>query len=273
MSLLTEVSMQKIAFIGMGNMGQALVKALLKYKNKEDIIFTRDNQEKARCFERKQGIKYIDNIEELANKSKYIILAVKPQVYDKIFKVLKAYIRKEHIIISLAPGISTQSIKYNLGDVRVLRAMPNTPALLGEGMTGLSYIETEYSKEEIEELENIFLGVGKFIKIEEKYMDAVVCMSGSSPAYMYEFVDALATMGIKFGLSKNDSIKLVAQTMLGTAKMILETGEHPEVLKDKVCSPAGTTIEGVLALEENGFRKSIQKAAKACYNKCKELGN
>ena len=111
------------------------------------------------------------------------------------------------------------------------------------------------------------------MKVEEKYMNAIVCMSGSSPAYMYMFIDTLANCGLALGLGKSESIKLVAQTMLGTAKTVLETGEHPEVLKDKVCSPAGTTIAGVMALEENGFRKAVQKANEACYKRCIEFSD
>lgn len=265
--------MQKIAFIGIGNMGLAMTKALLNSKNKNDIIFTRKNEQEAINLEKELGIKYIKDLDELLKVSKYIILAIKPQVYTGIFEKIKEYIRGEHIIISLAPGISIQSISKSLNTKRVVRAMPNTPALVGEAMTGLAYEESLYTDEELKNIEDIFLSIGEFIKVEEKDMNAVVCMSGSAPAYMYEFVDSLASMGLKYGLSKATAIKLVAKTMLGSAKMILETGEHPQVLKDRVSSPAGTTIAGILALEEYAFRKAIQKASEACYNRCKELAD
>lgn len=265
--------MYKIAFIGMGNMGSAIAKGLLKKEDVKNMAFTRKSSEKAREFENNTGIKYIEDVKELVKSSQYIMCAVKPQMYDQVLPCLKNLSIRDKIIISLAPGISISKIKEYVGEARIVRAMPNTPALVGEGMTGICYDEKDFTDEEILQIDYIFSSFGKYVKVEEKYMNAIVCMSGSSPAYMYMFIDVLANCGLALGLGKLESIKLVAQTMLGTAKTVLETGEHPEVLKDKVCSPAGTTIAGVMALEENGFRKAVQKANEACYKRCIEFSD
>jgi pyrroline-5-carboxylate reductase len=147
--------------------------------------------------------------------------------------------------------------------------MPNTPAMVGEGMTGISYDEDDFTDDEIDEMNQFFESFGKVVKVPENLMSAVVCASGSSPAYVYMFIETLADSVVKYGIPRKDAYKLVAQTVLGSAKMVLETGEHPAKLKDNVCSPGGTTIKGVSALEEYGFRNSVIKATDACYEACK----
>ena len=149
--------------------------------------------------------------------------------------------------------------------------MPNTPALVGEGMSGICYDEKLFTIAEREVIGKIFDSFGKYIVLPEKLMNTVVCASGSSPAYVYMFIEALADSAVKYGMPRADAYKMVAQTVLGSAKMVLETGMHPGVLKDQVCSPGGTTIAGVAALEENGFRNSIIKATDACYDKCTNI--
>lgn len=265
--------MRKVGFIGMGNMGYAMLKGLLGTFEKEDIAFTCRTDSKGEKVMAETGVEYVKNNGMLAKNVKYVVLAVKPQMYDDVLKSIKSEISSEQIIISLAPGITMDSVKERLEDdnIRIVRAMPNTPALVGEGMTGVCYFEEEYTEEEINVINSIFESFGKMVKIPERLMSAVVCASGSSPAYVYMFIEALADSVVKYGIPRADAYKLVAQTVLGSAKMVLETGEHPGRLKDNVCSPGGTTIRGVEALEENGMRKALFKATDACYDACNSI--
>ena len=153
----------------------------------------------------------------------------------------------------------------------MVRAMPNTPAMLGEGMTGISCREGSCTEEEKETVRDIFSSCGRVEMVEERLMDAVGCVSGSSPAFVYMFIEALADGGVKYGLPRKTAYAMAAQTVLGSAKMILETGKHPGQLKDEVCSPGGTTIAGVSALEEYGLRNALIKAADACYEKTQSM--
>ena len=264
--------MAKIGFIGMGNMGSAMLQGVMKVFEKDDILFTRKNEALGREMAREKGIRYVESNAELVNNVKYLILAVKPQVYPQVIKNIENVITKEHVVISLAPGISIEYLTDMLGfDSRVVRAMPNTPALLGEGMTGVSYDASMFTLTEKDMLDRIFKSFGKYVQVDEKLMSAVTCASGSSPAYVYMFIEALADSVVKYGISRQDAYELVAQTVLGAAKMVLETEKHPCELKDAVCSPGGTTIQGVAALEEYGFRNSIMKATDACYAKAEGM--
>ena len=211
---------------------------------------------------------YAQSNAECANAAKYVILAVKPQYYDAVLKNIQYAVTSESVIISLAPGISIEDLKKRLGsDKRFVRAMPNTPALLGCGMTGISYNSEEFTFEEKDVIDKIFSSFGKYSVVEERLMNAVVCASGSSPAYVYMFIEALADGVVKYGMPRDKAYEFVAQTVSGAAQMVLQTKEHPAVLKDKVCSPGGTTIAGVAALEENGFRNALIKATEECFKK------
>jgi pyrroline-5-carboxylate reductase len=176
------------------------------------------------------------------------------------------------ILITIAPGISIKWIKEIVDQpVRVVRAMPNTPALVGEGMSCVCYESSDYSSEEIQIIEGLFNSFGKMVKLTENQLDMVVPVSGSSPAYVYIMIEAMADAGVLFGLSRDTAYTLAAQSVYGAAKMVLETGQHPAVLKDAVCSPGGTTIEAVRTLEEKGFRSAIIEAMQACYDKTLEF--
>ncbi len=264
--------MAKIGFIGMGNMGSAMLEGVLRIFDREDIYFSRKDGELGRELARKKGIQFVEGNTELANRVKYLVLAVKPQVYDTVIKNIRDVITENHVIISLAPGVTIKTLTDALGfESRVVRAMPNTPALLGEGMTGVSYDPAMFSQAETNMLEQIFDSFGKHVVVDEKLMSAVTCASGSSPAYVYMFIEALADSVVKYGIPRKTAYELVAQTVAGSAKMVLETGKHPGQLKDEVCSPGGTTICGVAALEEEGFRNSIIKATDACYKKAENM--
>lgn len=264
--------MAKIGFIGMGNMGYAMLKGVLNVFEPSDIIFTCPDLDKCKRISDETGVKYAESNAECANNAQYIVLAVKPQVYSAVMKNIVNVIREDSVVISIAPGITIDSIKDNLGiNTKVVRAMTNTPALVGEGMTGVSYNKDEFSFEQRDVVDRFFNSFGKVVYVDEKLMDVIVCASGSSPAYVYMFIEALADSAVKYGIKRDDAYKLVAQTVLGSAKMVLETNEHPGVLKDKVCSPGGTTIAGVAALEEHNFRNAVIKATDACYDKCHNI--
>lgn len=264
--------MAKIGFIGMGNMGYAMLSGLLKVYDKEELIYTDANPEAMKSVFEKTGVNYALSNSECANNAEIIILAVKPQFYKPVLKNIENMIKPEKIVISLAPGITIESIRESLGpNSRIVRVMPNTPALIGEGITGVSYNKEEFKSDEIKEIEKIFSSIGKMIVVDEKLMSCVTCASGSSPAYVYMFIEALADGVVKHGMPRDMAYEFVSRTLIGAAKMVIETGEHPGKLKDMVCSPGGTTIAGVAALEENGFRNAIIKATDACFNKAERV--
>ncbi len=210
--------MAKIGFIGMGNMGSAIMKGLLKVYAPQDMIFTAAHQEKMDQVTSETKVAHAGSNRECAAQVKYLILAVKPQYFDVVFEEIKDVLTKEQVIISLAPGISIQDIGARLGGgVRVVRAMPNTPALLGEGMTGVTYEAGIYSDEEKAEIRLIFSSCGRMELVEERLMDAVGCVSGSSPAFVYMFIEALADSGVKYGLPRKTAYAMAAQTVLGSA--------------------------------------------------------
>lgn len=265
--------MPEIGFIGMGNMGTAMIKGLLSHGfAPEELLFTDADTEKGKKTAEELQVSYIASNGECAEKVKYLVLAVKPQYYEAVLQEIRPKVRKEQVIISIAPGKTVGYLKQMLGEEnRIVRAMPNTPALLGEGMTGICLNEGDFSQEEKETIRRFFCSFGKMEVVEERLIDAVVCASGSSPAYVYMFIEALADSAVKCGLPRDKAYTMVAQTVLGSAKMVLETGKHPGELKDMVCSPGGTTIAAVEALEEHGLRNALMKATDACYARCKSL--
>jgi len=264
--------MAKIGFIGMGNMGYAILNGLLKIYRPQDIIFTDVNKERMEFVKEKTGVNYVESNAECANQASIVVLAVKPQFYNAVLKNIKYAVKADQIVISIAPGITIESLKKTLGDdKRIVRAMPNTPALLGEGMTGVAYDPAIFNGEEREELKRFFESFGKMEIVEERLMSAVVCASGSSPAYVYMFIEALADSAVRCGMARDKAYAFAAQAVKGAAEMVLQTGKHPGQLKDEVCSPAGTTIAGVAALEEYGFRNAVLKANEACFKRSEEI--
>ena len=264
--------MAKIGFIGMGNMGFAILQGLLKLYRPEDLLLTDVNQERMETVKKQTGVDFVESNAECANQSRIVVLAVKPQYYDAVLKNIKYAVKPEQIVISIAPGITIDSLVKKLGDgKRIVRAMPNTPALLGEGMTGVTYDRGLFTEEEEQEIRAFFQSFGRMEYVEERLMSAVVCASGSSPAYVYMFIEALADSAVRYGLPRDKAYEFAAQTVKGAAEMVLQTGKHPGELKDMVCSPAGTTIAGVAALEEYGFRNAVLKANEACYEKCEAI--
>lgn len=261
--------MNTFGFIGMGNMGNAMLNGLLKNVPSRAVRFTDASEVVRVSVSEKTGVASLPTNIELANSVKYIILAVKPQCYDEVIKNIRNVVTNEKIIISLAPGITIKDIRDKFNEeVRVVRCMPNTPALIGEGMTGVSYDSSLFDVEEMDTIADFFNSFGQFRIVDEKLLNTVTCVSGSSPAYVYMFIEALADSAVKYGMNRSDAINFAAMTVKGAADMVLKTGEHPAVLKDRVCSPGGTTIAGVSALEENNFRHAIIAATDKCYAKC-----
>ena len=264
--------MAKIGFIGMGNMGTAIMRGLLKIYKPEELLFTSAHEAKMQKITEETGVAHVSTATDCAEQVKYLVLAVKPQVLPTVFKELNGKIRKDQVVISIAAGYAIADLQAGLGDsARIVRSMPNTPAMVGEGMSGVSYDEALFTDEEKDVIDGFFTSFGKMEKVDEKLMDVVGSASGCSPAYVYMFIEALADGAVKYGLPRAKAYQMAAQTVLGSAKMVLETGKHPGQLKDEVCSPGGTTIAGVSALEEWGFRNAVIKAEDASYEKGRKM--
>lgn len=263
-----------IGFIGSGNMGQAMIGGIVKagLVNPDRIIVCDPDKKKLESMERSYGIRTVSVAKELAAESDLIILAVKPDIYPIVMKEIAGSVKKSALIVTIAPGRSLSEVEGILGaDVKAIRTMPNTPAMVNEGMTALCP-NANVTAKELAEVQAIFESFGKAEVVPEKLMDAVVGISGSSPAYVFMFIEALADAGVRGGIPRDKAYRFAAQSVLGAAKMVLETGKHPGELKDMVCSPGGTTIVAVSVLEEEGMRASVMKAVEACIRKSGDMG-
>ena len=260
-----------ISFIGAGNIGGALIQAIMKV-NKGYLVKAYDISAQACEKARGYGAIICQSIPEVAAHADIIFMAIKPQYYNEVLQELKTAVPKEAIVISPAPGFAIESLKEQLGEEqRIVRAMPDTPALVGEGMSAVAFSHDTFPQDDKEAVMDIFRGAGHVIEVREEMMDSVMALSGCAPAYGYIFIEALGDIGTALGLPRAMSYELAAQTLLGASKMVLESGKHPGELKDMVCTPGGTTIQGVMALEESGFRNAIIQAVAATYRKAKEL--
>lgn len=262
-----------IGFIGSGNMGQAMIGGILKagMVAPERIVVCDTDKNKLEALKIKTGISIVFKASELAAQSDVIVLAVKPDIYPIVMKEIAGSMKKGAIVVTIAAGRSLAEVESILGaDVKAVRTMPNTPALVNEGMTAICP-NGNVTEEELAAVRDIFESFGKAEVIPEKLMDAVVGISGSSPAYVFMFIEALADAGVNGGLPRDKAYRFAAQAVMGSAKMVLETGKHPGELKDMVCSPGGTTIEAVSVLEAEGMRSSVIKAVAACIRKSGEM--
>ncbi len=263
----------KLGFIGCGNMAQAMMGGIIEAKiiSPEEIIASDAFQPCLDGAKEKLNINITTDNKEVASKSEILILAVKPQFYEAVINEIAPVVKDDIIIITIAPGQTLEKIESLFGkDIKVVRTMPNTPAMVGEGMTALCANDLMTSEEK-DRVQEIIGGFGKALYVPEYMMDSVVAVSGSSPAYVFMFIEALADGAVLLGMGRNDAYTFAAQSVIGSAKMVLETGKHPAELKDMVCSPAGTTIEAVKVLEEEGFRNSVIKAMVACAEKSKNM--
>lgn len=263
----------KIGFIGTGNMGSAIIKGYIKKNpsSKKDVFIYDKDSLKAKEIVDTYHVQHCDSIEKIMMKSDTIIVAVKPNIYDVVLKEVQKYVSDEQIIVSIAAGISIEWMEsYFTKPTKIIRTMPNTPALVTEGMTALSK-NRHILEEEFQSVIDIFNAVGKTEIIDEKLMDVIPGISGSSPAYVYMLIEALADGAVLHGMPRDQAYKMGAQAVLGAAKMVLETSNHPGKLKDMVCSPGGTTIEAVASLEKNGMRNAIVEAVNVCTKKSKKM--
>jgi len=248
-------------------MSRAIVLGLISNKTRPDSILVSDPDQTKLNDLKRFGIKISTDNADAIKHGEVVILAVKPDIYEVVLPQCKD---QNKLFISIAAGISVGFIKSFLSDnARVIRVMPNTPALVGAGMTVIC--KDGASDEDIKSASYIFESVGEILILSEKYIDAVTGVSGSGPAYIFTMIEAMADGGVLKGLTRDDAIKLAAQTVLGSAKLLIETKTHPAQLRDMVCSPGGTTIEGVRTLEDGGFRASVINAVSACTDKSAKL--
>lgn len=263
----------KIGFIGCGNMASAMIKGIVNSSliSSQCIIASNPSREKLEKIKKEVDIKTTQDNLEVAKFSNVIVLSVKPNKYKDVIEEIRDEVKEDTIIVTIAAGISiSKAEQYFEKEVKIIRTMPNTPALVGEGMSALCANEC-VTKEEVKKITGIFKCFGKALVVSEKDMDTIVGLTGSSPAYVYMFIEALADGAVLKGLPRKTAYKLASQAVLGSAKMVLETGKHPGQLKDEVCSPGGTTIEAVYSLEKNGFRGTIIDAMDKCIEKSKNM--
>lgn len=262
----------RIGFIGAGMMAEAIACGLLKSGASPDFLCASDPDERRCAAFREMGIRCEADNRSVAACSDAIILAVKPFLIADVISGVADSIRPDQMIISIAAGITTSAIEQSLRtDAPVVRAMPNTPCLVGEGAIAIA--PGLYAAQSHMDLAAGILGAsGTVVRVSEDKMDAVTGLSGSGPAYVYMFIEALAAGGVREGLAREAALTLAAQTVLGAAKMVIETGEHPAVLRDKVTTPAGTTIEGIASLEDDEFRSAVMGAVSAASERSREIG-
>ena len=263
----------KIGFIGCGNMGGAMMKGIIDSgKCKAEDIWTSDASEAALAIRKEEmEVNTTTDNKEVAEKVNVLFLAVKPQYYEAVIKEIAPVVNDKQIIVPIAPGKTLEWLAATFGkDLKIIRTMPNTPAMVKEGMMALCP-NANISDSDLEIVRDICSGFSNTEVVAENLMDVVTAVSGSSPAYVFMFIEAMADAAVADGMPRASAYKFAAQAVLGSAKMVIETGKHPGELKDMVCSPGGTTIEAVRVLEEKGMRSAVFEAMKACVKKSKGM--
>ena len=263
----------KLGFIGTGNMASAIMGGIIKNNviPAEEIIGADLFAPGRERVQKEYGINVTADNKEVAQKAETIILSVKPQFYESVIADIKDVVTDKQIIITIAPGKTLAWLAEQFGkDVKIVRTMPNTPAMVGEGMTAVCPNE-HLTEDEIAYVKSLLESFSRAEIVPERLMDVVTAVSGSSPAYVFMLIEAMADAAVSGGMPRKQAYQFAAQAVLGSAKMVLETGKHPAELKDMVCSPAGTTIEAVKVLEEKGFRAAVMDAMEACVNKSKSM--
>jgi pyrroline-5-carboxylate reductase len=262
-----------IGFIGCGNMGKAIIGGIVNSKmtSPENIIVGDINEKALKATKEELGVNITTDNLDVAKTADILFLSIKPNLYPMIIGQIKDDVKDSVVVVTIAAGKTIESTQDAFGKkIKVVRVMPNTPALVGEGMAAICPSK-EVTEEDLNNVVKIFESLGEAEIIGENLFDAVTSVSGSSPAYVYMFIEAMADAAVIDGMPRNKAYKFAAQAVLGSAKMVLETGKHPGELKDMVCSPAGTTIEAVKALEEKGFRNAVISAMQACTKKSQEM--
>ncbi len=263
-----------IVFLGAGNMAEALIKGLLRAgtARPESLIATGRREERLDVLRKTYGVRTtLDNMAAV-NEADVVVLSVKPQVMDKVLVQVAPVVDPRKLIISIAAGVPIAAMERRLGaGARIIRTMPNTPSLVGAGVCALARGE-HASEEDLAVATRIFQSVGTTTVVDENLLDAVSGLSGSGPAYIFLIIEALSDAGVKVGLPRYTALKLAAQTVLGSAQLLIETGSHPGQLKDQVTSPGGTAIAGLHTLEAGGLRTTLINAVEAATRRARELG-
>ncbi|MCF0145151.1 MAG: pyrroline-5-carboxylate reductase [Eubacterium sp.] len=262
-----------IGLIGCGNMGGALLGGMLKqgYVSPGDVRVSDVSEQAVKETVDRHWVRPAENNRETAEQADVLILAVKPQFLKGLIAEIRDHVRENTVVVTLAPGKTLAWLEEAFGrPVKLIRTMPNTPALVGKGMTALCP-NGIVSPEELQAVEKLFSAVGRTAVLSEELMDTVTGVSGSSPAYVFMFIEAMADAAVLGGMPRQMAYDFAAQSVLGSAAMVLESGKHPAELKDMVCSPGGTTIEAVRVLEECGFRSAVIEAVTACCEKSKMM--
>ncbi|MDP2907077.1 MAG: pyrroline-5-carboxylate reductase [Nanoarchaeota archaeon] len=265
---------RQVGLVGTGNMGEALIKGLLHgHVCKPEQIFCSDTRpERLKVVRETYGVKGTSHNIEVVKHSEILILAVKPQIMKQVVSEVSKYLDLSKLIISIAAGVPLDAIESCVNkELKLIRVMPNICVSVREGVSAIAGGK-HIHKEDLMTAKTIFDSVGKSLFVEETLLDAVTGLSGSGPAYIFLIIDALADAGVKVGLSRDDTLILASQTVLGAAKMLIETGEHPGKLKDLVTSPGGTAIAGLHTLEEGGLRTTLINAVEVATQRSKVLG-
>lgn len=264
---------KKLCILGTGNMGDAILSGILSARlyKKGDVIVSDISEERLSKVKSKHGIETTKNNVEACNSSRFIIIAVKPGSMKSLIEEISNTISETNVIVSVAAGISISRIQGWLKkDIQVIRVMPNTPVVVREGMTAIAPGQG-VKDADLSVIKMIFGSMGKTVVLNEEYLNAVTGLSGSGPAYIFTIIEALSDGGVKAGLPRSTATLLAAQTVLGAAKMVLETGSHTGILRDMVTSPGGTTIEGLHCLETAGIRAALISAVEHATRRSKEL--
>jgi pyrroline-5-carboxylate reductase len=265
---------KKIAFLGSGNMAEALVKGLLAAgaSTAAEIVCAEPREDRRRELQQRYAVRTVSSNREAVAAADLVLLSVKPQVIDAVLDEISPEVAATKLVVSIAAGVPIAAIAKRLPEgTRIIRTMPNTPALAGAGAAALA-AGPHATPADLALAKQIFEAVGTAVVVPEPLLDAVTGLSGSGPAFVYLFIEALSDGGVKAGLARAEALQLAAQTVLGSAKLVLESGEHPGRLKDQVTSPGGTTIAGVHALEKAGFRGAVMDAVEAAARRSRELG-
>ena len=263
-----------IAFLGAGNMAEAFVKGLLRagVAAPQEILCTDRRAERGPELTKAYGVRFGQDNVAAAREAAVVVLSVKPQAMNRLLDEIGPALDQSKLVISIAAGVPIAAIERKVGHgVRIVRCMPNTPALVGAGATALSPGE-HATEADLRQARALFEAVGKAVVVDEPLLDAVTGLSGSGPAYIFLIIEALSDAGVKMGLARAQALELAAQTVLGSAKLLLETGEHPGRLKDQVTSPGGTAIAGLHTLEAGGLRTTLMNAVEAATRRSHELG-
>ena len=263
----------KIGFIGGGNMASAIIGGMVEKKiyASEQILASGKDAASLENLHKKYGIAITDDNKEIMEKADVVFLSVKPQVLPEVIAEIAPLSKENQLFVSIAAGKTIEWIENEFGkEIKLVRCMPNTPALVGEGCTGIC-ANAKVREEELELVKAIFGSCGTSYLVPEHLMDVVGAIAGSAPAYVFMFMEAMADAAVMGGMPRDLAYKMAGQTVLGSGKLLLETGKHPGNLKDMVCSPGGTTICGVKVLEEQGMRGAIIDALDSCIQKSKKI--